>query len=58
VVRGRRVVAGYIEGASPDQIEKLRQRLSGLEARMDPFRTLEMGKAAPQVDKTLSAPPA
>jgi uncharacterized membrane protein len=58
VVRGRRVVAGYIEGASPDQIEKLRQRLSGLEARMDPFRTLEMRRAAPQVDKTLSAPPA
>jgi hypothetical protein len=40
VVRGRRIVAGYVDGVSPDQIEKLRQRLSALEARMDPFRTV------------------
>jgi uncharacterized membrane protein len=48
VVRGRRIVAGYIEGASPDQIGKLRQRLSMLEARMDPLRS---DKALPHVDK-------
>jgi uncharacterized membrane protein len=58
VVRGRRIVARYMEGASQDQIEKLRQRLSTLEARMDPFRTLEMREAEPQVDKTCSVPPA
>ena len=40
VARGRRIVAGYADGASPDQIEKLRQRLGALEARMDPARSV------------------
>jgi uncharacterized membrane protein len=56
VVRGRRIVAGCAERLSPDQIEKLRQRLSALEARMDPFRTANIGEAAPQTDKTCSVP--
>jgi hypothetical protein len=58
VVRGRRIVAGCAERLSPDQIEKLRQRLSALEARMDPFRIANVGEASPQTDKTCSVPPA
>ena len=38
VVRGRRILTGCAERLSPDQIEKLRQRLSALEARMDLVR--------------------
>ena len=38
IVRGRRVVDGCAERLSPDHIEELRQRLSALEARMDPFK--------------------
>jgi uncharacterized membrane protein len=56
VVRGRRIVAGCAERLSPDQIEKLQQRLSALEARMDPFRTANIGEAAPHTDKTCSVP--
>jgi uncharacterized membrane protein len=56
VVRGRRIVAGYMKEASPDQIVKLRQRFSSLEARLDPFRTLEMKEAEPQVDRTYGVP--
>jgi uncharacterized membrane protein len=46
VVRGRRVVAGCAERLSPDQIEKLRQRLSALEARMEPVRTANVSEAS------------
>jgi uncharacterized membrane protein len=46
VVRGRRVVAGCAERLSPDQIEKLRQRLSSLEARMEPVRTGNVSEAS------------
>jgi uncharacterized membrane protein len=46
VVRGRRVVAGCAERLSPDQIEKLRQRLSSLEARMEPVRTANVSEAS------------
>lgn len=46
VVRGRRVVAGCAERLSPDQIEKLRQRLSALEARMEPVRTGNVSEAS------------
>ena len=49
VVRGRRIVAGFVDGVSPDQIEQLRQRLGALEARMDPFRTAEMREGSPQI---------
>jgi uncharacterized membrane protein len=35
-VRGRRILAGCAERLSPDQIEKLRERLSALEARINP----------------------
>ncbi len=45
VVHGRRIVAGYVDGASPEQIEKLRQRLGALEARMDLLRTVHYGGA-------------
>jgi uncharacterized membrane protein len=38
VVRGRRILTGCAERLSTDQIEKLRQRLSALEARMDLVR--------------------
>jgi uncharacterized membrane protein len=55
-VRGRRVVAGCAERLSPDHIEKLQQRLSALEARLDPFRTANSGEASPQTDKTSSVP--
>jgi uncharacterized membrane protein len=58
VARGRRVVAGCAERLSPDHIEKLQQRLSALEARMDLFRTANIGEASPQTDKTFSVPPA
>ena len=34
--RGRRIVGGCAERLSPDQIEKLRRRLSALEARLNP----------------------
>jgi uncharacterized membrane protein len=54
VVRGRRVVAGCTARLSPDLIEKLQQRLSALEARMNPLRTANIGDASP--DKTCSAP--
>ena len=57
VVRGRRILAGCAERLRPDQIEKLRQRLSALEARMDPVRTADASEASPQTDKTSSAPP-
>jgi len=57
VVRGRRTVAGCAERLSPDEIEKLRQRLSALEARMDPFRTPNIWEASPPTDKTCSVPP-
>jgi hypothetical protein len=43
-VRGRRVVAGCAERLSPDHIEKLQQRLSALEARLDPVRTANSGE--------------
>jgi uncharacterized membrane protein len=36
IVRGRRILAGCAERLKPHQIDKLRQRLSALEARMDP----------------------
>jgi len=45
VVRGRRVAAGCAERLSPDEVEKLRQRLSALEARMDPVRTASRQEA-------------
>jgi uncharacterized membrane protein len=45
-VRGRRVVAGCAERLSPDQIEKLRQRLSALQARMEPVRTANVSEAS------------
>ena len=38
IMRGRRVVDRCAERLSPNHIEQLRQRLSTLEARMDPFR--------------------
>ena len=46
VVRGRRIVAGCAERLSPDQIEKLRQRLGELEARMEPVRTANVSEAS------------
>ncbi|MGO9995543.1 MAG: DUF2254 domain-containing protein [Steroidobacteraceae bacterium] len=46
VVRGRRVVVGCAERLSPDQIEKLRQRLSALEARMETVRTANVSEAS------------
>jgi uncharacterized membrane protein len=55
-VRGRRVVAGCAERLRPDHIEKLQQRLSALEARLDPFRTANSEEASPQTDKTCSVP--
>jgi len=58
VARGRRIVAGCAERLSVDQIEKARQRLSALEARMDPFRTANTGAASPQTDKACRVPPA
>jgi uncharacterized membrane protein len=48
VVCGQRVVAGCVELLSPDQIEKLRQRLSVLEARMDAFRPANVMEASSQ----------
>ncbi len=48
VVRGRRVVAGCAERLNPGDIEKLRQRLGTLEARLDPFRMAGTGAASPQ----------
>jgi uncharacterized membrane protein len=56
VARGRRIVAGCAERLSSDQIEKLRQRLSALEARMDPFRTANVGEAALRTDWTCRVP--
>jgi uncharacterized membrane protein len=56
VVCGQRVVAGCAERLSPDQIEKLQQRLSVLEARMDAFRPANITGAASQTDKTCSVP--
>jgi uncharacterized membrane protein len=56
VVCGQRVVAGCAERLSPDQIEKLQQRLSVLEARMDAFRSANIRGAASQTDKTCSVP--
>ena len=47
VVRGRRIVAGFVDGVSPDQIEQLRQRLGALEARLDPSRTAYAAGAWP-----------
>ncbi len=58
VTRGRRIVAGCAERLSVDQVEKARQRLSALEARMDPFRTANTGAASPQTDKACRVPPA
>ncbi len=54
VVRGRRVVAGCAERLGPDQIEKLQQRLSALEARITPS-TVE---SSLQASNTNGAPPA
>ena len=45
VMRGRRILAGCAERLNPDEIEKLRQRLSSLEARMDPVRTASVSEA-------------
>jgi len=39
VVRGRRIFSGCAERLNPDEIGKLRQRLSALEARVEPVRT-------------------
>jgi hypothetical protein len=36
-------------------MEKLQQRFSALEARMDPFRTANIGEASPQTDKACSS---
>ncbi len=41
VVRGQRILAGCTVRVRADQLEKLRQRLSRLEARLQPFQTAE-----------------
>ena len=58
IVRGRRILAGCAERLNPDELEKLRQRLSALEARRDPVRTAKVTEASPQTDNSSSAPPA
>jgi uncharacterized membrane protein len=46
VMRGRRIVAGCAERLSADQIDKLRQRLSALEVRMDSSSTANRGETS------------
>ena len=48
--RGRRIVAGFLDGASPGQVEQLRRRLGTLEARMDPFGAAGMREGVPRTD--------
>ena len=50
VGRGRRIVAGFVDGVSPDQAEQLRQRLGTLEARMDPLGTAGTREGAARID--------
>jgi len=45
VMRGRRILAGCAERLNPEEIEKLRQRLSSLEARMNPVGTASVSEA-------------
>jgi len=48
VARGRRILAGCAERLRPDQIEKLRERLGALEARMNPVNTANVNEESPE----------